>query len=104
MGRNDKQREAISGTSKGRGMKALWHPELLSNTDSLIQPTLDLITTRRKERRLTGRWRDGARVCVRVKKKKKHTSIEDRKKIHTEIDKHQKHRETTGNNTVQREG
>lgn len=61
MGRHDKQREAISGTSKARGMKALWHPEPLSNTASLIVPTLDLITTRRKERRLTGRWRDGGR-------------------------------------------
>lgn len=64
MSRHDKQREAISGTSKARGMKALWHPELLSNTGSLIEPTLDLITTRRKEHHLTGRWRDRGRVCV----------------------------------------
>lgn len=66
MSRHDKQREAISGTSKARGMKALWHPELLSNTGSLIEPTLDLITTRRKEHHLTGRWRDRGRVCVYV--------------------------------------
>lgn len=73
MGRHDKQREAISGTSKAQGMKALWHPEPLSNTGSLIEPTLDLITTRRKEHRLTGRWRDGGRVCVRELERERKT-------------------------------
>lgn len=73
MGRHDKQGEAISGTSKARGMKALWHPELLSNTSALIVPTLDLITTRRKERHLTGRWRDRGRVCVREREREKNT-------------------------------
>lgn len=58
MGRHDRRGEAVSGTSKAGEMKALWQPELLSNTGSLIGPTLDLITTRRKERCLTGRWRD----------------------------------------------
>ena len=62
MGRHDKEREAISWTSKAWGTKALWHPEPLSNTGSLIGPTLDLITTRRKEHHLTRRWRDT--VCA----------------------------------------
>lgn len=53
MGRLDKGKgEAISGTSKAGGMKTLWHPELLSNTGPVIELTLDLITTRRKEKRL----------------------------------------------------
>lgn len=60
-GRPDRGGEAISGTSEAPGKKAIWHPELLSNTLPM-QPTLDLITTRRKERHLTGRWRD--KVCV----------------------------------------
>lgn len=49
MGKHDKQRKAISGTSNAGGMKALWQWELPSNTGSLIEPTLDLITTRRRE-------------------------------------------------------
>lgn len=49
MGRHDKAREAISWTSKASGTKALWHSEQLSNTGSLIDPTLDLITTRGKK-------------------------------------------------------
>lgn len=49
MGKHDIQRKAISGTSNAGGMKALWHWELPSNTGSLIEPTLDLITNRRRE-------------------------------------------------------
>ena len=78
MGRHDKQREAISGTSKARGMKALWHPEPLSNTGSLIEPTLDLITTRRQEYHLTGRWRErtqgGEREGERERERKREGS------------------------------
>ena len=61
-----RRREAISGTSKAGGMKALWHQELLSNTGSLIEPTLDLITTRRKEQlgRKMERQRESVHACV----------------------------------------
>lgn len=61
VGRQDKQRKAIIGTSKARGVKVLWHPELLSNTGSLIDPNLDLITTRRKEHHLTDDGKTGER-------------------------------------------
>lgn len=54
-------------TSKAWRTKGLWHSEPLSNTGSLIEPTLGLITTRRKEQRLTGRWRDSVCACVHVR-------------------------------------
>lgn len=65
MGRHDSEREAITGTSKAEEMKALWHQELLSNTGPLIEPTLDLITTRRKEQldKKMERQRENVRVC-----------------------------------------
>ena len=71
MGRHDKRREAISRTSKAGGMKALWHRELLSNTGSLIEPTLDLITTRRKEQFDRKMERQGESVYVRGTERQK---------------------------------
>lgn len=68
MGRHGKQKEGISGTSKTGGIEALWHREPLSNTGSLIELKLDLITTRRKEHQLTRRRRDTKGVRERNRK------------------------------------
>lgn len=61
--------EAIGGTSKAGGMKALWHREQLSNTGAVIEPTLGLITSRRKEQldRKMERQKEGEHECEREK-------------------------------------
>lgn len=46
------------------GHLRLWRASRLSRSRSVTQPTLDLITSRGKEQRLTGRWRGCARVPV----------------------------------------
>lgn len=65
--------EAFSGTSKAGGMKALWHREQLSNTASLIEPTLGLISSRGKEqldRKMEGQ-KESEHVCERKTTKHK---------------------------------
>lgn len=61
VGRHDRGGEASVGHLRLRERRLSGIPSRFQ-THSSLQPTLDLITTRRKEHHLTGRWRD--KVCV----------------------------------------
>ena len=74
VGRHDKQGEAISGTSKARGMKALWHPEPLSNNWLSDRADLGLNHYQKKraplDRKMERRW-ECICVCVREREREK---------------------------------
>lgn len=88
MGRHDKQGEAISGTSKARGMKALWHPEPLSNNRLSDRADLGLNHYQKKraplDRKMERRWEC---ICVRERereglKKNMNSKVNEREKRH----------------------
>lgn len=95
--------EAISGTSKAGGMKVLWHREQLSNTSSLIEPTLGLITSRRKEQldRKMERQKECKHECEGEKHKRNtnHMSRIERDEYREENKKYTAQERLTGCNT-----